>query len=211
MDGDIAPLAGLVELAERYDCLLMLDEAHAIGALGPGGKGLAASLGLEGRVPVLMGTLSKALGGFGGYAAGSAELRDFLVNTSRSFIFATALPPASAACAMAALDVLEESPELPVKLQGNAEALRKRLRAAGFNTLNSETQIIPVVVGDASRTVEMSRLLLERGILATAIRPPTVADGTSRVRVAVMATHTDKDLDLAADAFTESGRSLGVI
>lgn len=211
MDGDVAPLAALVDLSERYDCMLMLDEAHAVGALGPGGRGLAASLGLEKRVPVLMGTLSKALGGFGGYAAGTAELSDFLINTSRSFIFATALPPASAACAMAALDILDECPELPAKLQSNGDLLRQKLRAAGFDTLNSETQIIPVVIGDAARTVEMSRLLFERGILATAIRPPTVPEGTSRVRVAVMATHTDQDLELAAEAFAEAGRELGLI
>lgn len=211
MDGDVAPLAALVDLSERYDCMLMLDEAHAVGALGPGGRGLAASLGLEKRVPVLMGTLSKALGGFGGYAAGTAELSDFLTNTSRSFIFATALPPASVACAIAALDVLYECPELPARLQRNGDFLRNKLRAAGFDTLNSETQIIPVVIGDAARTVEMSRLLLERGILATAIRPPTVPDGTSRVRVAVMAMHTAQDLELAAEAFEEAGRELGVI
>lgn len=211
MDGDLAPLSDLAALAERYGSLLMVDEAHATGAFGPGGRGMVVSLGLAGHVDVSMGTLSKALGSFGGFAAGSAELRDFLINTSRSFIFATGLPPVSAACALGALDVLEREPSLPLRLQENGELLRRRLRALGFNTLNSQSQIIPVVVGEAARTVEMSRLLLERGVLATAIRPPTVPQGTSRIRVAVMATHTAKDLDFAASAFEEAGRSVGVI
>ncbi len=211
MDGDVAPVKELVDLAEKYDSMLMVDEAHATGTMGPGGRGLIASLCLEKRVTVLMGTLSKALGSFGGFAAGLGQLRDFLINTSRSFIFATALPPASAACAIAALDLLEQDPGMPVRLQQNSSWLRNRLSSWGFNTLGSQTQIIPVVVGDPARTLEMSRLLLQRGILATAIRPPTVPDGTSRIRVAVMATHTKQDLELAASAFEESGRLVGLI
>lgn len=211
MEGDLAPLQDLVELAERYDSLSMVDEAHATGTLGPGGRGLVVSLGLEKRTTVTMGTMSKALGSFGGFAAGSEELRDFLINTSRSFIFATGLPPASAASALAALDVLEREPALPSKLQENGTRLRERLRSIGFNTLNSQTQIVPVVVGEAARAVEMARLLLNRGILTVAIRPPTVPQGTSRIRVSVMATHTAEDLEMAASGFEEAGRAVGII
>lgn len=211
MDGDLAPVTDIAGLAEKFDSLLMVDEAHATGVLGPGGRGLVASLGLEKRVPVLMGTLSKALGSFGGFAAGNRELTEFLVNTSRGFIFTTGLPPASAACALAALDVLEQDTSLPFKVQENGAFLRQRLNTIGFNTLKSQTQIIPVVVGEAIRAVEMSQLLLERGVLATAIRPPTVPQGTSRIRATVMATHTRADLELAASAFEEAGRKVGII
>ncbi|HLE80406.1 MAG TPA: 8-amino-7-oxononanoate synthase [Dehalococcoidia bacterium] len=211
MDGDLAPVTEIAGLAEKFDSLLMVDEAHATGVLGPGGRGLVASLGLEKRVPVLMGTLSKALGSFGGFAAGNRELTEFLVNTSRSFIFTTGLPPASAACALAALDVLEQDTSLPFKVQENGAFLRQRLNTIGFNTLKSQTQIIPVVVGEAAGAVEMSQLLLERGVLATAIRPPTVPQGTSRIRATVMATHTRADLELAASAFEEAGRIAGII
>jgi len=211
MDGDLAPVTEIAGLAEKFDSLLMVDEAHATGVLGPGGRGLVASLGLERRVPVIMGTLSKALGSFGGFAAGNRELTEFLVNTSRSFIFTTGLPPASAACALAALDVLEQDTSLPFKVQENGAFLRQRLNTIGFNTLKSQTQIIPVVVGEAAGAVEMSQLLLERGVLATAIRPPTVPQGTSRIRATVMATHTRADLELAASAFEEAGRKVGII
>ena len=211
MDGDLAPVTEITGLAEKFDSLLMVDEAHATGVLGPGGRGLVASLGLEKRVPVLMGTLSKALGSFGGFAAGNRELTEFLVNTSRSFIFTTGLPPASAACALAALDVLEQDTSLPFKVQENGAFLRQRLNTIGFNTLKSQTQIIPVVVGEAAGAVGMSQLLLERGVLATAIRPPTVPQGTSRIRATVMATHTRADLELAASAFEEAGRKVGII
>ena len=211
MDGDLAPVTEIAGLAEKFDSLLMVDEAHATGVLGPGGRGLVASLGLERRVPVIMGTLSKALGGFGGFAAGNRELTEFLVNTSRSFIFTTGLPPASAACALAALDVLEQDTSLPFKVQENGAFLRQRLNTIGFNTLKSQTQIIPVVVGEAAGAVEMSQLLLKRGVLATAIRPPTVSQGTSRIRATVMATHTRADLELAASAFEEAGRKVGII
>ena len=211
MDGDLAPVTEITGLAEKFDSLLMVDEAHATGVLGPGGRGLVASLGLERRVPVIMGTLSKALGSFGGFAAGNRELTEFLVNTSRSFIFTTGLPPASAACALAALDVLEQDTSLPFKVQENGAFLRQRLNTIGFNTLKSQTQIIPVVVGEAAGAVGMSQLLLERGVLATAIRPPTVPQGTSRIRATVMATHTRADLELAASAFEEAGRKVGII
>ncbi len=211
MDGDLAPLPELVNLAERYECLLMVDEAHATGVLGPGGRGVAAHFGMEKRIPILMGTLSKALGCFGGFMAGSRDLVSFLVNTSRSLIYTTALPPAVVATAMAALEVVQAEPSLPIKVLENACYLRSRLNQLGYNTLNSQTQIIPVVIGDASQTLEVSRLLLDEGVFATPIRPPTVAEGTCRIRATVMATHTRKDLDFALGAFEKAGRSLGII
>lgn len=211
MDGDLAPLPELVNLAERYESLLMVDEAHATGVLGPGGQGVVALFGLEKRLPIIMGTLSKALGGFGGFAAGSQELREFLINTSRSFIFTTALPPGVAASALTALDVLEANPSLPVKVQENARYLRHQLNKLGYNTLNSQTQIIPVLIGEAAHALKMSHLLLQEGVLATAIRPPTVPEGTCRVRITVMATHTQQDLDFALRAIEKAGRSLGII
>ncbi len=211
MDGDLAPLPELLSLSEKYESLLMVDEAHATGVLGPGGRGLAASFGLEQRVPIIMGTLSKALGSLGGFVAGSRELVEFLINTSRSFIFTTALSPGTVASALAALDVLAADDSLPLRAQGNSGYLRQQLSRLGYNTLNSQTQIIPVVVGDAARTVEMSHLLLEEGVLATAIRPPTVPEGTCRIRATVMATHTRQDLDFALGAFERVGRGLGII
>ncbi len=211
MDGDLAPLPDLVNLAERYECLTMVDEAHATGVFGPGGRGVAAHFSLEKRIPILMGTLSKALGCFGGFMAGSKDMVSFLVNTSRSLIYTTALPPAVVATAMAALDVVQAEPSLPIKVQDNACYLRSGLNQMGYNTLNSQTQIIPVVIGDASQTLEMSRLLLDEGVFATPIRPPTVAEGTCRIRVTVMATHTREDLDFAMRAFEKAGRSLGII
>jgi 8-amino-7-oxononanoate synthase len=211
MDGDLAPLPDLVNLAEMYECLLMVDEAHATGVLGPGGKGVAAHFGVEKRIPIVMGTLSKALGCFGGFVAGSSDLVSFLINTSRSLIYTTALPPVVVATGLAALDVLDGDPSLPTKVQENGRYLRTRLNRLGYNTLTSETQIIPVVIGDAFRTLEMSRLLFKEGVFATPIRPPTVAEGTCRIRITVMATHTREDLDFAVMAFEKAGYSLGII
>lgn len=211
MDGDIAPLPELANLAEKYGCLLMVDEAHATGVLGPDGRGVVALFGLEKRIPIMMGTLSKALGCLGGFVVGSRELIAFLINTSRSFIYTTALPPSVVASALAALDVLDQDPSLPVRVQQNANYLRLRLNRLGYNTLNSQTQIIPVVIGDRVKTLEMSRLLLEEGVLATSIRPPTVAEGTCRIRTTVTAGHTEEDLDFAVRAFEKSGHRLGII
>ena len=211
MDGDLAPLPELVELSEKYESLLMVDEAHATGALGPGGRGVIGVFGLERRIPIIMGTLSKALGCSGGFAAGSRELVAFLINTSRSFIYTTALPLVTAATALAALDVLHGDPSLPLRLQEHASYLRCQLNRLGYNTLNSQTQIIPVVVGDAARTLEMSHLLLKEGVLAVPIRPPTVPEGTCRIRITVTSSHTREDLDFAVRAFEKAGRSLGII
>lgn len=207
MDGDLAPLPDLVQLAEKYDCILMVDEAHATGVLGPGGRGVVAHFGLEQQIPIMMGTLSKALGSMGGFVVGSKLLTEYLVNTSRSFIFSTALPPMVVMSAQVALELLESDPSIATKVQENAEYLRSGLNSLGFDTLNSQTQIIPVLIGDAGSTIEMSRLLLEEGILATPIRPPTVPEGTCRIRTTVMATHTRQDLDFALEAFARVRRN----
>lgn len=211
MDGDLAPLPELAHLADKYRCLFMVDEAHATGVLGPGGRGMVAYFGLEKSVTVAMGTLSKALGSLGGFAAGSAAMADFLINKSRSFIYTTALPPGAAAAAGAALTLLENKPSLTRKVQDNARHLREGLKNLGCDTRNSQTQIIPVVVGDAARALEMSRLLFDEGVLATAVRPPTVPEGTGRIRTTVMATHTSDDLDFAIRAFEKAGKKLGLI
>lgn len=211
MDGDLAPLPGLAVLANKYGGLLMVDEAHATGVLGPGGRGMVAHFGLEKSVSLAMGTLSKALGSLGGFVVGSREMVDFLINRSRSFIYTTALPPGAVAGASAALTLLEKDPWMAPKVQANARYLREGLRRLGYDTRNSETQIIPIMVGDAARTLEMSRHLLDEGVLAAAVRPPTVPEGTGRIRTAVMATHTAADLDLALYAFEKAGRALGLI
>lgn len=202
MDGDAAPLADICNLAERCDAMVMVDEAHATGVLGPGGAGLVEALGLGSRVAVQMGTLGKALGGFGAYVAGSAALIDFLVNRSRTFIFTTALPPAVAAAALAALDLVEREPQRRSALRRHGARLRQGLRACGYDVRGDETShIVPVIVGDAEATMALSASLFERGVLAHGIRPPTVAPGTARIRATVMATHSDADLDAAVAAF----------
>ncbi len=209
MDGDVAPLVELAELARANRCLLMVDEAHAIGALGPGGRGAVAEAGLTEGVDVLVGTLGKSLGSYGAYVCASAEICELLVNAARTFIFSTALPPPAVGAALAALDVLDSEPGLVDDLRRNAEVIRAELAAAGLATGPSRTQIIPIVVGDAERTVELCERLLERGIYAQAIRPPTVPPGTSRLRLAVMASHRPGELRAAAGQIARSAAALG--
>jgi 8-amino-7-oxononanoate synthase len=198
MDGDIAPLERLAELADRYGCRLMVDEAHATGCLGPGGRGSVAAAGLTGEVDVIVGTLGKALGGYGAYVCGSRELTDFLINTARPFIFSTAPPPPAVAAAMAALELLNRQPDRVERLRRNAAELRQDLRDEGLEPLGSDTQIIPLLIGDADEAMEICERLLERGVFAQAIRPPTVPAGTCRLRLTAMATHSITDLREAA-------------
>jgi glycine C-acetyltransferase len=198
MDGDVAPLAELVELARAHRCLLMVDEAHAVGVLGPGGRGAVAEAGLVDEVDVLVGTLGKALGSYGAYVCAGAEVCELLVNAARTFIFSTALPPPAIGAALAALEIVRLQPELIEQLHANAHVLRSELAACGLEVGGSGTQIIPIVVGDPGRAVELCERLLERGIYAQAIRPPTVPAGTSRLRLAVMASHRAEELRAAA-------------
>jgi 8-amino-7-oxononanoate synthase len=198
MDGDIAPLAEITELARRHGARIVVDEAHGTGCLGPGGRGAVAEAGLEGELDVVIGTLGKALGSYGAFAACSAPMREYLVNTARSLIFSTAPPPPVSAAALAALTLLEEQPEMVDRLQANAGALRDELAREGFEVAGSSTQIVPLVVGDADLAMRVCEAAIEGGVFAQAIRPPTVPDGTSRLRLAVMATHTREELREAA-------------
>jgi glycine C-acetyltransferase/8-amino-7-oxononanoate synthase len=210
MDGDLAPLPQLVELARDHDCRLMVDEAHATGALGPGGRGSVAAAGLSGEVDVVMGTLGKALGSYGAYVCAGRELTDYLVNTARSFIFSTAPPPPVAAAGLAALELLESRPQRIESLRANAATLRSALGAQGLAVGDSQTQIIPVEVGDATQAMELSERVLEGGVFAQGIRPPTVPEGTSRLRFTVMSTHRADELERAAELVGARARELGI-
>jgi glycine C-acetyltransferase/8-amino-7-oxononanoate synthase len=210
MDGDVAPLGQLVKLARRHDCRLMVDEAHATGALGPGGRGSVAAAGLSGEVDVVMGTLGKALGGYGAYVCADPEVVEYLVNTARSFIFSTAPSPPAVAAALAALELLESHPHRVERLQGNAAALAEALTDEGLTLGPTETQIVPVLVGDAAATMELSERVLERGVFAQGIRPPTVAEGSSRLRLTVMASHRTAELRRAAKQIAAAARELGL-
>ena len=202
MDGDAAPLAAICELAERHGAMVMVDEAHATGVLGRRGAGLVEALGLQQRVTVQMGTLGKALGTFGAYVAGSRALIDLLINTARTAIFTTALPPPVVAAADAALTIVAREPERRAALRRNATQLRDGLLGLGYDVPGeADSHILPVMVGDAGATMALSAALLERGVFAHGIRPPTVPDGTGRLRATVMATHGAADLAAALDAF----------
>ncbi|HEY2479120.1 MAG TPA: 8-amino-7-oxononanoate synthase [Solirubrobacterales bacterium] len=211
MDGDVAPLAELLDLARRHGARLMVDEAHGTGVLGPGGRGTVAAAGLSGEVDVVMGTLGKALGSYGAYVCASAETVDYLVNRARSFVFSTAPPPPVVGAARAALDVLEAEPERVDRLMANARALREALAAEGLTAGASTTQIVPIRVGEAEPTMELCERALERGIFAQGIRPPTVPEGSSRLRFTVMATHDPVDLRRAARQVAGAAREIGLL
>ncbi|MBI3758758.1 MAG: 8-amino-7-oxononanoate synthase [Deltaproteobacteria bacterium] len=211
MDGDCAPLREIVELAHRYDAAIMVDEAHAVGVIGPDGAGLAAELGLQPHITIQMGTLSKALGAYGAYVAGSSILIEYLINRARSFIYTTGLPPPIAAAADAAIDIMREEPQRIRRLWDNAAHLRSRLETAGFVFGLTQSPILPMIVGEAQPAVAMAKRLFERGVYAIAIRPPTVAPGTARLRLTPIADHTRADLDYAIDAIIQCGRELNLI
>jgi len=198
MDGDIAPLEDICDLARRHGVRVVVDEAHATGCQGRGGRGAVAEAGLEREVDAIVGTLGKALGSYGAFAACDDEVAKLLTNTARSLIFSTAPPPPAVAGALAALEVLSEQPRRVERLQANAEVLRGELAREGFDVSGSTTQIVPLIVGDAATAMRVCEAALERGVFAQAIRPPTVPDGTSRLRLAVMSTHTKDELRDAA-------------
>jgi 8-amino-7-oxononanoate synthase len=206
MDGDEAPLTEIVALAEKYGAMVMVDEAHATGVFEPNGAGLVAKLGLGDRVLVQMGTLGKALGGFGAYVAGSKSLRDLLINRCRSFIFTTSLPPAVMAMAIAAIDLVKKEPQRRQALRGNCDLMRAGLKSVGCSLGNSRSQIVPLMVGDANRCMKLSEDLFQRGVFAQGIRPPTVPPGTARLRVTLMATHTREHIEHALRVFKEAAR-----
>jgi glycine C-acetyltransferase/8-amino-7-oxononanoate synthase len=210
MDGDVAPLAGLLELARQHGCRLMIDEAHATGAIGPGGRGTVAAAGLSGEVDLVVGTLGKALGAYGAYVCAGSDVVDFLVNSARPFIFSTAPPPPAVAGAGAALELLRSEPEMVERLAANAATLRRALAAEGLAVGASESQILPVEVGDAKLTMDLCERALEGGVFAQGIRPPTVPEGTSRLRLTVMASHRGQELETAAKMVGAAARELGL-
>ena len=211
MDGDLAPLPAIAHVAARHDAMLMVDEAHATGVLGPGGGGLVRAHGLEREVNVSMGTLSKALAGYGGFVACSECMRELLINRSRAFIYSTALPPASVGSALGALSVITEAGDLGERLLRRAALFRQELAEAGMSTGNSESQIIPVLVRENSRALALAERLRAKGILGVAIRPPTVPEGTARLRLSVTLAHTVEDLQWAAAQIAASAREEGLV
>ncbi|HTQ10131.1 MAG TPA: glycine C-acetyltransferase [Fimbriimonadaceae bacterium] len=210
MDGDIAPLPDIVRLAEQYDAFIMVDDAHASGVLGKNGAGSTSHFNLYGRVDIQLGTLSKALGVVGGYIAGSAALKDWLINRGRPYLFSTAHPPMVAAALIASLDVMESDPEPMRKLWANTAWWKNALKEAGFDTMGSETPITPVYVGDEAKAQEMERALWDEGIYALSIVFPTVARGRARIRTMPSAAHSQEDLEFALQAFKKVRDKLGI-
>ena len=210
MDGDVAPIADLLELARRHGCRLLVDEAHAIGMLGPGGRGAVAEAGLSGEVDVVVGTLGKTLGSYGAFVCANQEVVDLLVNVARPFIFSTALPPPAVGAAIAALAMLDGQSGMVEHLRRNSATMRDALIEQGLDPGPSRTQIIPVVVGDAESALKLCERALEGRVFAQAIRPPTVPSGTSRLRLSVMANHRQNDLCAAARVIAAAADELGI-
>lgn len=204
MDGDLAPLAELADVAERFDAMLMADEAHATGVFGTHGRGVAERLGVESRVHVRVGTLSKALGCVGGFVAGSRLLIEWLMNRSRPYVFSTAPPAAMSAAAIAALDIVVREPLERQSLLARADALRRELAGRGWNTGASDSQIIPIVVGDPAQALQLSASLRERGLFVPAIRPPTVPEGEACLRISLTAGHTQEMIETLVESLEES-------
>lgn len=211
MDGDIAPLPEILRLADLYDAEVYLDDAHATGVLGQNGGGTAEHFGLLNSRLIQMGTFSKALGGFGGFVAGTDDLIHLLINKARPFIYTTALPPSVLASALAALELIQNTPDLIVQLWKNRTYFYKKVSELGFNTLGSETPIVPLLIGSPEKALTFSENLLEKDILVAAIRPPTVAKGTARLRVTLMATHTQDQIDVLLYELERIGKALRVI
>ncbi len=213
MEGDIAPLPQLCDLAEKYNCIMMVDDAHASGVLGRNGRGTVDHLGCHGRVDIQVGTLSKAIGAMGGYVCGSRDLIEWLYHRGRPFLFSTSHPPSVTASCQAAFGLLDspEGEKLIKKLWANTKFFKRRLKESGFSTGASETPITPVHVGEAAKAFEFSRRLFDAGLYAPAVGYPTVPEGKARLRAIVTATHKRAELERAAEILAEVGRSLGVI
>jgi glycine C-acetyltransferase len=211
MDGDIAPLPQLVEVAERHGAIMMVDDAHASGVLGRAGRGTADHFNLHGRVHIQVGTLSKAIAAIGGYVCGSRDLIEFLYHRARPFLFSTSHPPSVAATCLAALDLLEKEPERIERLWQNTEYFKGELRKAGFQTGASETPITPILIGDAALAFRFSNELFEEGVFATGVGYPTVPKGKARIRTIVTAVHTREHLDRALEILVRVAKRLGIL
>ena len=211
MDGDLGALPELCALAEEYGCIMMVDDAHASGVFGANGRGTIDHFGMHGRVDIQVGTLSKAIGALGGYVAGSKALIEFLYHRARPFLFSTSHPPAVAAACIAAIDVLEQEPQIIERLWENTRFFKAGLKTLGFNTGLSESPITPVIAGDGALAMRLSDRLFQEGVFAQGIAFPTVARDKARVRTIVTATHTRDELQFALDVFATVGRELGLI
>jgi len=211
MDGDLAPLPEILELAKLYHAMVMVDDAHATGIIGENGRGTPEHFGVEGQVDMVMGTLSKAVGALGGFLTGSPELIKSLKARASSYIYSSSLPPEQACGIMAALKIIQQQPELRASLWKNVHHLKSGIEEMGFDTMNCETQLIPIYIGEEARARKAARLLFAKGILAPAILWPIVAQGKARIRVTVMATHTAAQIDRALEALREMGKEIGVI
>lgn len=211
MDGDLAPLPELAALATRFDAMLYVDDAHGTGVMGPSGRGTLEHFGVEHQIPFHMGTLGKAVGSSGAYVAGSAELIQYLINTCKPFIFTTAPPPSAAAAATAALAVIQNDAARRIRLWTNRDQLYTGLRRIGFRLTETVSPILPILVGEADKALVFAEHLLTQGVYAPAIRPPTVPDATSRIRVTVTSEHTSQQLDAALGAFQQAGIAAGIL
>ncbi len=211
MDGDIARLPEIISLARQYGARVMVDEAHATGVIGKNGRGTPEHFNLEGQVDIVAGTLSKALGGLGGFVASSQEVVDYVRFYARAYMFSTSLPPVVAASVLAAIDVIEEEPERRARLHDNIGYMLKHLKALGFNTGNTETAIVPLIIGDDAKVKDLTLDLHQAGIYVNPVFYPAVPKGTARIRLSLMATHTKQDLDQALDALETLGRKHGII
>jgi len=211
MDGDIAPLPQLVDLAEKYGCIMMIDDAHASGVLGRNGRGTVDHYNLHGRVDIQVGTLSKAIGALGGYVCSNRDAIEFLYHRARPFLFSTSHPPSVAATCLAAFDVLEQEPQLIDRLWANTRFFKEGLRRLGFNTGVSQTPITPVIVGDAALAHQFSRELFNAGVFAQSLGFPTVPEGKARIRTIVTATHTQGELTRALQIMEDVGKKLRIV
>ncbi|KEI03268.1 8-amino-7-oxononanoate synthase [Clostridium botulinum] len=211
MDGDIAPLPDIVKIAKQNNILTMVDDAHATGILGKNGSGTPSYFNLHNEIDIMMGTLSKAIASEGGYVAGKQYLIDYLKNFSRSFIYSTALSPSSIAVSLKAIEIIKSDEKRRENLLSLSAWFQKKLRELNFNIPHSKTPIIPIIIGDVEKTIEMSKYLLKEGIYIPAIRPPSVPNGTSRLRISLMATHTKKDLELVIEKLKTIGKLLNII
>jgi len=211
MDGDLAKLPEIVEIAEEYNCMTYVDDAHGSGVLGENGRGIVDHFDLHGRIDFTIGTLSKAIGVIGGYVAGRQVMKDWLINRGRPILFSTSLPPAAVAAATKSVELLMESSEYTDRLWSNARFFKEKLSTLGFNTGKSETPITPVIIGDEAKSLEFSKKLFENGVFVSPIIFPTVAKGTGRVRCMISAAHSEKNLEKAAKVFKKVGKEMNLI